>query len=120
MILPNAEEARVDRQNVVEYLLNVDHSDAWGKAQVFRKCGFRPSKWEEFARVLRDHASQNHVTDTNSSPFGTKYVVEGSILTPTGDELPLRTVWIIEPDAVRPRLITAYPTDAPETDDPRT
>ena len=43
------------------------------------------------------------------SSHGVKYVVDGTLLTPQAGEVSLRTVWIIEPGVVYPRLVTAYP-----------
>ncbi len=119
-MLPNAEEAHVERKKVVEYLLNVDHPDARGKAHAFHQYGFRSSRWKKFARALRNHALQHPVADTNTTPFGMKYVIEGPIQAPNGEDLHLRSVWITEAEAAAPRLVTAYPIDASETDDSRT
>jgi hypothetical protein len=42
--------------------------------------------------------------------YGTKYVVVGSIRTPNGGDVSIRTVWIIEGEgADAPRFVTAYP-----------
>ena len=38
-----------------------------------------------------------------------KYIVEGHIRTPNQAEACLMTVWIVEPEDNRPRLVTAYP-----------
>lgn len=116
MRLPNAENAQIERAKVVEYLLNVDHPDGRGKARVFRSFGFHPSEWEVMARALQNHALENRVEGTTATPFGTKYTVTGPVQTPSGDEIRLRTVWIVEQKAERPRLITAYPIETSETD----
>ena len=114
---PNAEDAQIERAKVVESLLNVDHPDGRSKASVFRSFGFHPSEWEILARALQELALENAVEGTTVTPFGTKYTVVGPVQTPRGDELPLRTVWIVEQQAERPRLITAYPIETSETDD---
>ena len=50
------------------------------------------------------------ITETVGTPFGTKYVVIGTLESPKGRMERLTTVWIIlEGDDV-PRLVTAYRT----------
>ena len=46
MILPNAEKAIVERDKIVDYLLNAAHPDNGGKATFFESLGFRRSKPE--------------------------------------------------------------------------
>lgn len=115
--LPNAEDAQIERTKGVEYLSNADHPEGRGKARVFQTFGFHPSEWEVLARARQDLALENRGEGTTVTPFGTKYTVVGTVQTPRGDEFSLRTVWIVERQAERPRLITAYPIETSETDD---
>ena len=43
------------------------------------------------------------------SPHGSKYIVDGKIDTPSGRQVTVRTVWIVDHDHQIPRLVTAYP-----------
>jgi hypothetical protein len=45
----------------------------------------------------------------STSPHGQKYVVVGTVQSPTGRTALVQTVWIIESDDDRPRFVTAYP-----------
>lgn len=54
-------------------------------------------------------AHSEDVRDAVSSVHGTKYVIEGTLETPVGGLVWVRTVWIIEADQDRPRFVRAYP-----------
>lgn len=54
-------------------------------------------------------ARSAEVVEQVASPHGTKYVLDGTLATPCGDPLHLRTVWIVEPGHEAPRFVTAYP-----------
>jgi hypothetical protein len=43
------------------------------------------------------------------SIHGEKYIVEGTIATPVGRVVRVRTVWIIDRGETVPRLVTAFP-----------
>ncbi len=59
--------------------------------------------------LLLQIAREHYVRDSITTSFGTKYVVEGAIRTPTGQNARLCTVWIVEPPDDRPRFVTAFP-----------
>ena len=111
MKLPNAERGHVEREKVVAYLLNREHPDGRSKALFFERFGFRATRWRQLAVALRNQAIQSPVSKKEETLYGTRYVVDGPIQTPTGDEPHVRTVWIVEQGrgASRPRLVTAYP-----------
>ena len=61
------------------------------------------------ADALRHHAAEHEVAREEPSPFGTRHVIEGIMVTPSGRTPRVRSVWFIdEEDGVR-RLVTAYP-----------
>jgi hypothetical protein len=41
--------------------------------------------------------------------YGVNYVVDGSLATPIGITVNVRTVWIIEAGEEEPRFVTAHP-----------
>ena len=49
------------------------------------------------------------VKDVTISPFGTKYIIDGTLKTPLERTVQVRTVWIIDEGQDRPRLVTAFP-----------
>ena len=109
MKLPHADQSRVDREKIADYLLNPTHPDASGKADFFTRFGFRVEEWQVLADALRHHGADHSVANIVESAFGTRYNVEGTLGTPDGRNPRVRTVWILERASTAPRLITAFP-----------
>ena len=107
--LPNAENARVDREKIVEYLLCRSHPDGYSKAAFFMQFGFTLKAWEILADSLYKHGKTHHVVKVVESAYGRRYNVDGPLETPSGLKPLVRTVWIIEISSNAPRLITAHP-----------
>lgn len=105
--LPNASAARVEFAKITEYLLSETHPVGGAKAAFFAKLGFSHERPEELLASLLSVGRENDVVDQVLTPFGTKYVIDGSITGPSASA-PLRTVWFIERRSVVPRLVTAY------------
>src|SRR5438067_2072009 len=108
MMMPNAENALVEEQKIVGYLLNRAHPDNGGKAEFFIGVGFTAGDWELMAEAFREMALNTEASKCVQSPYGTKYVLEGELSTPCGKRPFVRSVWIIDIDASEPRLVTAY------------
>ncbi len=111
MKLPNADKAIVEREKIVEYLLNPFHRHGAGKAQFLSRFGFRVDDWEKLAAALREHGAAQTVADVHETGHGPRYVVEGPLRTPAGRRPRIRSVWQRDHGEVAPRLITAYPLE---------
>jgi uncharacterized protein DUF6883 len=109
MKLPDPELAQVETSKVTEYLLCPSHPDGRSKAAFFIRFGFRVEDWQILAEALRGHGTTNPVVKVDDTAFGTRYTVEGKILSPDGRNPRIRTVWLIETGGSGARLITAYP-----------
>jgi len=109
MLLPNREKAAVPPEKLSGYLLSETHALGKEKARFFRAHGYSDDKVEVLQRGLLAIAMEGVVLQEVASAHGTKYVVEGRLLTPRGTIINLRTVWIVEPGDDGPRLVTAYP-----------
>jgi len=109
--LPNADQALVEREKVVEYLLNPGHRYGASKARFFGAFGFRDEEWETLAGALCDHGRDHDVTKEHETGFDPRYEVEGTLRAPDGRRPLVRTVWQLDHGAVGPRLITAYPLE---------
>ena len=109
MRLPNAERAVVPQPKITGYLLSLSHRDGRSKAAFFLRFGFSANVWQELAEALRQHAIAHEISGVEDSPFGTRYVIEGMILSPDGRNPMIRSVWFIEADEEAPRFVTAYP-----------
>jgi hypothetical protein len=111
MNLPNGKHAVVEPDKVKDYLLDVAHPDGFGKAAFFTAMGFQREAWEALAEALRQVARDSPVTKSMTSVHGQKYIVDGMVLTPMGQDVIVRTVWIVDKGENRPRLVTAYPRE---------
>ena len=109
MKLPNSKEAYIPSAKLHDYLLSLSHSGGKGKAKSFREFGFDEATVGLLESGLLAVARQGEITQQPKTSFGTKYVVDGSLLTPTGVVVNVRTVWIVEIGETSPRFVTAYP-----------
>src|SRR5262245_47842893 len=80
--VPNAHLAIVEREKIVDYLLNPAHRYGASKAQFFARFGFRLEAWEVFAAALREHGQRHEVRKIKETGFGPRYQVEGELQNP--------------------------------------
>jgi hypothetical protein len=111
MNLPNASNAKVEREKIVGYLLNASHAFGGSKASFFESFGFALTEWENLAEKLREHGATHPVKAVTETVFGPRYTVEGRLVTPDGRNPKVRTIWQMDQGELAPRLITAYPAD---------
>jgi len=109
MKLPNQENAYIPSPKLHDYLLSRTHSVGRWKARFFRALGFDETNVDVLEQSLIAIAHSEDVKDVVSSAHGTKYIIEGSLETPAGSRVQVRTVWIIDAGQDRPRFVTAYP-----------
>ena len=109
MELPFVDSLRVDQSKITGYLLN--EATGRGKATFFLRLGYRFDDWETLAAALKAQARDNPVASVVDSPYGKRYSVDGTVVTPDNRQPRprVRTVWILETGSEAPRLITAYP-----------
>lgn len=110
MKLPNAGDAFIPPNKITGYLLASAHPIGGSKARFFRMHGFNETNMKKLEVGLLAIANSTDA-EANRSPYGTKYIADGDLLTPNGKRVRVRTVWMVEPTDPRPRLITAYPVD---------
>ena len=111
MKLPNADKAVVEREKILDYLLNPLHRYGASKARFFAGFGFQAEKWEQLAQALRHHGRTHEVKRAQETGFGPRYQVEGKLDAPDGRSPRVRSVWQMDEGEVAPRLITAYPLE---------
>jgi|HubBroStandDraft_6_1064221.scaffolds.fasta_scaffold172959_5 hypothetical protein len=107
--LPRVANAILDDRKITQYLLSTVHPTGASKAKFFISFGFSPGNWTELKSALLNHARNNPVTNQAGNPFGQKFEVSCSLVTPDGRNPCIISVWIIEPPDPNPRFITAYP-----------
>ena len=87
-------------------LLPRDESD---KSQFLALAGYTGANWEVLAHDLRQFAAVHDVTVTETSPYGLKYEVRGTLQGPNGRTLHVVTVWITLTATHDTRFVTLYP-----------
>ncbi|MBL7179966.1 MAG: hypothetical protein ISS65_07115 [Desulfobacterales bacterium] len=107
--LPNCEKAYVPKEKLGNYLLSETHAVGRAKARYFRSIGYTAENADDLADALVMIASSEGVCQEILSDFGTKYVIDGELVTPIGTAVQIRTVWVIDSRDARPRFVTAYP-----------
>jgi hypothetical protein len=111
MRLPNFGKAAIAEDKIVRYLLSSNHPAGGSKAAFFLKHGFKPEDWQQLARALETHASDNDVATSNQSQYGTRYVIDGALAAPDGTRLNVRSVWFIRRGSEVPTFATAHPLE---------
>lgn len=109
MNLPNRDKAFVPAAKLHDYLLSATHSVGRSKAKFFRRFGFDGASASILEEGLLAIARTEELLGETVTPFGTKYTIDGTLMTPLGIFVNVRTVWIIEKDEAEPRFVTAYP-----------
>ncbi len=109
MKMPHGQMAVVEREKVLDYLLNEAHPDNGGKASFFLGLGFTRENWEIFRAALQEAAELGSVTKMMESVHGIKYVIDARLTGPVGRQASVRTVWAVDAGTEQPRLVTAYP-----------
>ncbi len=109
MKLPNVRAAVVPEGKITGYLLSTTHRDGRHKAAFFLRFGFSVAAWQTLAAALLKHAADHEIAKVESTPFGTRYVVDGTIETPQGRTPSIRAVWFVDAGQDVPRFVTAYP-----------
>ena len=109
MRLPNSEYSWVHPSKITGYLLSETHEEGAGKAAYLRLMGFDESNVDLLEAGLLAIAQVEEVARTETTPYGVKYVIYGTMDTPEGEIIELLTVWMIDSGQEAPRLITAYP-----------
>jgi len=107
--LPRVANAILDDRKITQYLLSTVHATGASKAKFFISFGFSPGNWAELKSALLNHPQNNRLTSRASNPFGQKFEVSCSLVTPDGRNPCIISVWIIESADPNPRFITAYP-----------
>jgi hypothetical protein len=107
--LPNADLAIVERDKLIDYLLNAVHPKGASKARFFESFGFSVYDWGVLSESLRQHARENEVHRAKETGFGPRYEVVGNLNSPDGRNPHVLSVWQLDHGKIAPRLITAYP-----------
>jgi len=109
MKLPNLDRAIVKTEKISDYLLSTVHPAGRHKARFFGLFGFLRNAPEALIQSLIEHARSNDVSAIDRTAFGTRYTIDGTVVSPDGRNPRLRVIWFIESGGVTPNFVTAYP-----------
>ncbi|WP_205879100.1 DUF6883 domain-containing protein [Leptolyngbya sp. BC1307] len=109
MQLPNSAQAYVQPRKLTEYLLSKTHAVGKAKAKFFRGLGFNETNLIDLEQALLNLARTQAIYETIETVHGLKYVIIGSIDTPSGISVTILSVWIVDTGENSPRFITARP-----------
>lgn len=111
MDLPNADRAFIDEAKLRNYLLSPTHPRGRYKADFFARFGLTVDNWQVLDSALLEHAHHHEVATVETTPYGMRYTIDGSLDTPDGREPLVRVIWFIRNGEDFPRLATAYPLE---------
>jgi hypothetical protein len=107
-MLPNGDNAFVDRDKLTEYCLNPEHPRGRNKARVFAaSLGITIQHAEFLRQALLVGAQTQPATESELDDYGQRYVVDFPLDGPTGRAM-VRSSWIIRADEDFPRLTSCY------------
>jgi hypothetical protein len=109
MKLPNAQNAVIASEKIVQYLLDVDHLYGGSKARLLKSLGYSKTRCQQLEADLRNTHLTEDVAEINQTVWGIRYEIVAPLTGPSGDTVVFRSVWQIDLGADIPRLITRYP-----------
>ena len=86
---------------------SIAHPDAFGKANLFIRYGFRQDRPDDFINSVIAHAQNSQIVSEFKTPFWGKIIVEGNLETSIKKLLMIRSIWILSLES--PILVTRYP-----------
>ena len=107
--LPNAEKAIIEENKLRDYILSPTHPVGRFKAAFFQKLGYSLSNWEALEHQLRKVVLSEEISKVEEIRYGTKFIIEGQLECPSGEEVKVITVWVILKGENIPRFVTVYP-----------
>lgn len=110
--LPQADRAFVPDEKFELYLIPT-HKVGGPKLKFLESFGFDRMDRELVRGALVAHGGAWDAT-VIPTPFGVKYEVDGPLVTPSGVEPWVRTVWHIDDGATDPRFVTLKPLTRPK------
>ncbi len=109
MKLPNRKNAQVPKEKLLDYLLSESHPVGRSKAKFFRNNGFNETNVGKLEKALLSIALINEVDDRKETLYGVNYIIKGSMKSPSGKLIFIKTVWFIGSEEIVPRFVTAIP-----------
>ena len=109
MGLLNADRAMAADAKVRDYLLSPSHPVGRFKSSFFAALGFTVANWEDLRAALLTLARSADANPGQSSPYGQKYDIHGTITGPSGRQASVVTVWMVPEGRDFAHFVTAFP-----------
>ena len=109
ILLPNAENARIDPRKLRDYALNFGHDVGQFKAAFFVQMGYTAADWQRLERDIRDQHLVHPAEEGAVSEYGIKYIITAPLSGPSGEPRWVTTVWIFRPGHSQAELVTIEP-----------
>lgn len=101
------EQVVISQDKLLRYLLLPREEN--DKSKFLASAGYTLATWEVLERDLRQLARSQEISDLETSPYGIKYTVPGTLHGPNGRTLRLMTVWMTLAATGETRLVTLFP-----------
>ena len=101
--------AVVDGAKLTGYLLDPTHKVGWHKGRFLAANGFDTADIDGVRAALLAHCQKNDVAESETTPYGTKYRIDGPLEGGLGLNPLVRTVWQIDAGQAAPRFVTMRP-----------
>ena len=108
-MFPAIQRDHIDQAKVRDYLLSSVHPVGRFKAVVFYALGYKTEEWERLRDDLLALAQSTEAVPGQTSAFGQKYEVSGTLRGPNGRAAKFTCVWLVPVGGEAPRFITAFP-----------
>ncbi len=108
MKLPNAQNAVVEMEKLVDYCLNPDHPRGKHKARVFlSSCGMTAQHADDLRDALLAAARNLDAEVGEEDDYGQRYVIDLEVTGPKG-RAQVRSAWIVRRDEDFPRFVSCF------------
>lgn len=89
--LSNFSKAVIPKEKLTNYVLSETHPIGKSKAKFFYTLGFDATNVNLFEKSLLRVAETEEIIGEVTTPYGTKYVIDGKLDTPVGKTVKIRT-----------------------------
>lgn len=108
MKLPSDCILEIEKNKIVNYLLNPNHPDGKVKADFFSANGINSGNAVLLEVLLKQQALNNEITKKAATIYGLKYIFESVLKFPNNKNHLIRSVWISEENEKIIKFVTAY------------
>ena len=99
----------IPEDKLLRYLLLPRETD--DKSQFLASAGYSLANWERLRTDLHELVQRRPISAEESSPYGIKREVRGSIKGPNGRTLDIVTIWITLDATGETRFVTLFPAE---------